>query len=290
MLPTTYRVCWEIALRGKSLSLKAPRKSRKAAPEKVNEVGDLSEEDLSGFDQPSRRQSAGSSDSDGPGDIPSSPFTPEYGGNPGQPRAMSNKLLGQISVDAIQRGLGNRRLARLFRQVASAPANATSTSPIPASPTAPSIATAHSPSVSRRDNWQSVGSTASFIPATKSVLKVQRLSVDDVIPDAILNPIKSLVSQVTGFGTGVTSKSETAVSGNQAEAETSADKVDAETTESVRTEQSEGETAEIGMQAKSTDAAASAESAKSAGNTQAVEIHSAVPVAEHATDPVKSVD
>jgi hypothetical protein len=126
-------------------------------------------------------------------------------------------------------------------------------------------------------------------PGGNAVPQIQRLSLDDVIPDAILGPIKSLVSQVTGFGTGVSSKSETAVSGTQAEAETSADKVEAETSESVRNEQSTGERAETGVLAQSTDAGVSTESAKSAGDAQAGEIHAAVPVAEHATDPVKSV-
>jgi hypothetical protein len=118
---------------------------------------------------------------------------------------------------------------------------------------------------------------------------VQRLSVDDVIPDAILNPIKALVSQVTGFVTGITSKSDTATSGAQSEAETAADKADAETNETVSTEQSKGDAAETAVQTQSKNAVGTTESAKASGETQASQIHDAAPLAAYRTDPVKSV-
>jgi hypothetical protein len=117
---------------------------------------------------------------------------------------------------------------------------------------------------------------------------VQRLSIDDVIPDAVLNPIKSLVSQVTGSGTAVTSKSDTAAAGAQSEAEATAGKADTETGATVSAQQSTGEAAETGAQTQSTSAAATTESAKATGDTQASQIQGAVAVAEHASDPVKS--
>ena len=117
---------------------------------------------------------------------------------------------------------------------------------------------------------------------------VQRLSLDDVIPDAILEPVKSLADQVTGFGSGVTSKSDTAASIAQSEAETAADKVDSETGTTVSAEKSKGEAAETGAQTQSANAGAATESAKASGEAQNRQIKSAVPVAEHLADPVKS--
>ena len=252
------------------------RKSRKTALEKLTQVGELTEDNSSEFDQSSERQAAASADSDNPGDNSNShPSHKSAGGRPS--RDMSNKLLRQISVQTMQHGLGNRGVERLFRQAGHSRDDTTPASPIVDSATGPGIVSGLA------------GSHPALVSTADTRLQVQRLSVDDIIPDAILNPIKALVSQVTDFGGGVTSKSESAVSGNQSEAETAADKVDVDTSETVHAQQSEGETAEVGMQAKSTDAAASTESAQSAGDSQAGEIHAAVPVAEHATDPVRSV-
>ncbi len=163
------------------------------------------------------------------------------------------------------------------RPVAAPPAPAPSATPGVASPPTAPPAAAAGPS-----GMEVKLSKASAAP------ELQRLSLDDVIPDAILSPIKALVSQVPGFGTGVTSKSDTAASGAQSEAETAADKVNTETSETVSSEQSKGEAAETGVQTQSANAAATTESEKGSGETQAGQIKGAVPLAEYATDPVKS--
>jgi len=117
---------------------------------------------------------------------------------------------------------------------------------------------------------------------------VQRLSLDDVIPDAILNPIKSLVSQVTGFGSGVTSRSDTAAAGAQSEAEVAASSVQGETGAAVSAEVSSGEAASSGAQSQSATAEASTNATTASGEAKAGQLEGALPEAEHATDPVKS--
>ena len=117
---------------------------------------------------------------------------------------------------------------------------------------------------------------------------VQRLSLDDLVPDAILDPIKSLVRQVTGFGSDVTSRSQAAASGAQAEADATAGTVQGETGAAVNAEVSSGESATAGAQSQSATAESSTNATTASGEAKAGQLEGALPEAEHATDPVKS--
>src|SRR5262249_15740849 len=90
------------------------------------------------------------------------------------------------------------------------------------------------------------------------------------------------------FGSGVTSKSDTASLETQSEADAAASKVGGETDATMSAEQSKGETAETSAQTQGTNAGASAESAKSTAEVQGGQIENALPVAEHRTDRVKA--
>jgi hypothetical protein len=121
------------------------------------------------------------------------------------------------------------------------------------------------------------------------VPQVQRLSVSDVIPDAILDPIKSLVGQVTGFQSDLGSRSEAAASSGQSEADAAAGTAESEVGATATAETSRGESAAVQAQTQGESAEAIAESSQTGGETQAGQIEGALTVAEHATDPVRSV-
>lgn len=118
---------------------------------------------------------------------------------------------------------------------------------------------------------------------------IQRdMSLSDVIPDAILQPIRSLLGESDGFAAGVTQKSDAAADGARAEAAATANVAETGVDTKVTDARSQGEAASTqgASQAVSTEAAAKQN--QSAGESQADQIENATPAAEYATDPVKS--
>lgn len=115
----------------------------------------------------------------------------------------------------------------------------------------------------------------------------RQISLSDVIPDAVLTPVKQLVSQVTDFTSGVTTKSDTAASGAQTEADTAATKVDDETAAKVSTAQSQGEAAATQGQTQIAASESAGNATQAGGEAQAAQIHNALSAADYASDPVK---
>ncbi len=113
------------------------------------------------------------------------------------------------------------------------------------------------------------------------------ISLSDVIPDAILRPVKSLVGDASDFVSGVTKKSDTAVGGTRSDAEAATTTVDAGVNARISDAQTQGEAAasQADVQATTTEVAGKANQA--AGETQAKQINNALPAAEYASDPIK---
>jgi hypothetical protein len=188
-------------------------------------------------------------------------------------------------VQHLQRTHGNHAVQRMIRGTSPPPFRLVGKIPNSETITQSQVTGAQS----ARTQWRpdESGGKAAGSTIVQRFTFVERLSVGDVIPDAILDPIKSLVGQVTGFGSGLTSKSDTAASGTQSEADTAAEKVDGETDAKVSTEQAKGEAAATRAQTQAASAEASAQSAQVGGQTQAAQITNALPAAEYASDPVK---
>lgn len=118
---------------------------------------------------------------------------------------------------------------------------------------------------------------------------VQRLGLDDLVPDFVLNPIKSLAGQGSGFSSGLHSKSTAAASRAQSEAEAAASHVAGETSTQVGAERSRAEVAANRAHSHGVHAEATAHSARAAGERQAGQLQHALPAAEYATDPARPV-
>lgn len=124
--------------------------------------------------------------------------------------------------------------------------------------------------------------------AANGALNVQRdLSLDDVIPGAILNPVRSLVGQAGFFVSGVTAKSDKAAAGAQTEADAAATEAEGGSTSKLVTETLHAESAASQSAARVGTAEVAGQSGKAGGAAQARQMHSAVPAAEFATDPVR---
>ena len=114
--------------------------------------------------------------------------------------------------------------------------------------------------------------------AATGALTVQRLpSISDVIPDFILNPIKSLVGEVGDFASGVTTKSDKAASGARTDADAAATEVDEDTNAKVSDSKTQGEAAASKADAQATTAGAAGNAAKTAGEAQATQLNNALP-------------
>ena len=86
------------------------------------------------------------------------------------------------------------------------------------------------------------------------------ISLSDVIPDAILRPVKSLVGDASDFVSGVTKKSDTAVGGTRSDAEAATTTVDAGVNARISDAQTQGEAAasQADVQATTTEVAGKA--------------------------------
>jgi len=124
--------------------------------------------------------------------------------------------------------------------------------------------------------------TGATVPA------IQRLGMEDVVPDFILNPIKTLVGKGESFVSGLTPKADSAATGAEAEAGTAAAKAEGETSSKVTIAKAKGAGATAEATAKGATAAATARAAKATGGTKVAELKKSVAVADHGTDPVKS--
>lgn len=127
-----------------------------------------------------------------------------------------------------------------------------------------------------------------WLQASGTGLAVQRdLSVTDVIPDAVLRPIRQLVGQVSDFTSGITGTSDSAAATAQTDADEAARTVDGDATAHVDTAQAQGEAAAGQAQSQVATATAATGPAQAGGEAQAGQIHNALPAAQYASDPVR---
>jgi hypothetical protein len=115
---------------------------------------------------------------------------------------------------------------------------------------------------------------------------LHRLSLDDVIPDVILNPIKALVGQVTVQGDGLSQTADSAADGGKKDVDTAAAQAGRDVGTQVAAEQADGGAAAARAHVQVAGAEVAGQSAQATGAERATQLQAAVPAAEYASDPV----
>lgn len=117
---------------------------------------------------------------------------------------------------------------------------------------------------------------------------VQRdISLTDVVPDAILRPIRQLVDQVSDFTSGVTTRSDAAAAGAGRDAEAAATQADTEAGRETDAARAQGEGAAASASAQASAADLTGRLTQAGGEQQAQQLNNAVPAADYAADPVR---
>lgn len=184
---------------------------------------------------------------------------------------------------SLQRTLGNRAVSKLATSSVSAGRPATPTEAVPASK-GPSARVPAAAAQLRRKQSEASGAVRQRAAGDAAV---QRLSLDDVIPDAILDPIKSIVKRVTGLGPDLTAKSDAAATGAQSETDAAAGQAVNDSGAQVAGEQAKTASAAGQAGVQGAKAEASAQAAQAAGGQQAQQLDNALPIADYVSDPVK---
>lgn len=129
--------------------------------------------------------------------------------------------------------------------------------------------------------------SAAPVRPDRGATTLQRLSIDDLIPDAILSPIRSLVGQVGGVAAGLTKQSDSAAAETQTGADAAAGQADTQGTAQAEAERARG--AQAADQADTGAAAAEGATAahRDQGTARASQLQAALPAVAYAADPVK---
>lgn len=113
------------------------------------------------------------------------------------------------------------------------------------------------------------------------------ISLSDVVPDAILRPIRRLVDEASDFTAGLTTRSDHAAASAGRDAETAATRADSDAGNEVDAARSQGEAAAASARGQASAAERDGRSTQLGGEQRAAQIHNALPAAEYAADPVR---
>ncbi|MCC6522572.1 MAG: DUF4157 domain-containing protein, partial [Polyangiaceae bacterium] len=117
--------------------------------------------------------------------------------------------------------------------------------------------------------------------------KVSRLSLDDVIPDSIMNWFRGASGQASSLGTGLTSTAQTSATSAQTEAAGVPGQAQGTADGGVAAAQQQGEAASAQASAEQQAASADATQTSAQAASQAAGMQAAGPTAAYASDPVR---
>ena len=118
--------------------------------------------------------------------------------------------------------------------------------------------------------------------------QVQRLGVDDFIPDSILNAVRSLAGQGSTYADGLGSRADAAKSSAKSQAEAVPSQAKGQADTAAAAAKSEGEAAKSSVDSGAAAAKATAQTTATEAGAQAKQVNNAGPLAQYATDPVRT--
>lgn len=118
--------------------------------------------------------------------------------------------------------------------------------------------------------------------------RVQRLGVDDFIPDAILDAVRSLAGQGSTYAEGLGSRADSAKSSAKSQADAVPAQAKGQSETAAAAAKSEGDAAKSSVDAGAAEAKSTASATAATAGAQAKQVQNAGPLAQYATDPVRT--